>query len=72
MLFAYAQMPLINAYASVSSDDTSLNLSLSHCLHPYFVYANSEGSGESPLMRICTDSPEPSLLADEKYRYLVH
>ena len=30
--------------------------------HPYYVYASSEGCGESAHMRICADSSEPSLL----------
>ena len=39
-------MPLINAYACLGA----LIFSLSFHLHPYFVYAGSEGSGESAHM----------------------
>ena len=65
---ANAQMPKINANAGASGEHGCLNFSLSNHLHLYYVYASSEGSGESAHMRICADSPEPSLLA----RDLVH
>ena len=47
ILIAYGQRPVINVHAEVCSG-VSLHL------HPYFMYASSEGSG--------TDSSEPSLL----------
>ena len=40
----YAQKPTLNAYADVSSGP---NFGLSLHLHPYFVYASSEGAGKS-------------------------
>ena len=48
---AYAQMPLINAYADISSKVRCLNIFLSLQPHTYFVYASSESSGESAHMR---------------------
>ena len=48
---AYAQMPLINALADISSKARCLNFTLSLSLHSYFVYASSEGSDESGHMR---------------------
>ena len=48
------QLPLINAYAEVSSEGRGINFSVNLYLHPYFIYACREGSG---------DSPELSLLA---------
>ena len=45
--YPYAQMPLINAHDDVSSKDSALKLGQSIYLQPYFVYASSEGSGES-------------------------
>ena len=66
VLIAYAQMPLINAHAEVSSKARDIHFVLSLHLQPYFVYAISEGSGESAHMcrLICADSPEPLLLTD--------
>ena len=46
VLIAYAQMQLINAHAKLEFK-TFLRLHL----HPYFVLASSEGSGESAQMR---------------------
>ena len=47
MLIAYAQVPLINAHVDISSKARGLHFGL--CIHLllYFVYASSEGSGES-------------------------
>ena len=50
VLIAYAQMYLINAHSDVSSKVRGLSFVLSHHLHRYFVYASSEGSGESVHM----------------------
>ena len=47
---AYAQMPLINALADISSKARCINFDLSLRLPPYFVYASSEGSDESAHM----------------------
>ena len=47
---AYAQMYLINAHSDVSNKAKGLSFVLSHHLQPYFVYASSEGSGESVHM----------------------
>ena len=49
-------MPPSNAIADVSS---GTNFVMCLYLHPYFVHASSEGSGESA--HICTCSPESSL-----------
>ena len=46
VVITYAQRPLINAHADVSSRARNLNLSLSLHLHPYFEYASSQGSDE--------------------------
>ena len=43
-------MPLIKAHAEVSSEARGLNFCLSLHLHPYFMYASSEGSGGSAHM----------------------
>ena len=48
---AYAQTPQLNAHAEVFSGARGLNFGLSLHLHPYFVYASSEGSGESAQAR---------------------
>ena len=48
---AHAQTPPLNANAGVSSGIKVLNCDLSLHLHPYFVYASSERSGESAHMR---------------------
>ena len=50
VLIAYAQMLLINAHYVVSSNARGLNFGPRLHLHPYFVYASSEGSGESAHM----------------------
>ena len=47
---AYVQKPLLNAYADLSSMARGLFFCLSLHLHPYFVYASSEKSGESSLL----------------------
>ena len=57
-------MSLINDHFDVFSKARGLNSGLNRHLHSYFVYASREGSGESVSMHICTDSPEPLLLAD--------
>ena len=47
----YAQMLLIKAQAGVSNKARGLNFGIDLYLHPYFVNASSEGSGESAHMR---------------------
>ena len=49
VLIAYAQTPHlhINAHAVASGWATGLKVSLSLNLHPYFVYASSEGTAAS-------------------------
>ena len=49
---ANAQMPLINAIADVSGEARDLNFCLSLHLHPCFVYASTEDSGEYAHMQI--------------------
>ena len=49
-LIAYAQEPPLITHYDVSSEARLLNFSLNHHLHPYFVYASGEGSGEPMLM----------------------
>ena len=44
-------MPLTNAHAEISSKAGDMNFVLSLHLQSYFVYAISEGSGESAHMR---------------------
>ena len=66
LLTACAQMALINARPDVFKEARGLYFSMSLHLHPYFMYASSEGSSESA--HICADSPEPSL----QYGKLVH
>ena len=46
-LIAYAQIPLINAHADVSSKAMGLHFGLSLNQHPYLRYASSEFSGGS-------------------------
>ena len=41
------QKPPLNAHSDVSSRARGLNFGLSLHLHPYFVYASSEDSGET-------------------------
>ena len=43
-------MPLINAHADATREARGLKFGLSLHLHPYFVYASTEGSGESVHM----------------------
>ena len=50
VLIAYALMYLINANADVSSKAIGILFCMSIQLYPYFVHANSEGSGASPHM----------------------
>ena len=45
-----SHMPL-KAYADVSGDDKGLIFDLNLNLHPYFVYASSEGRDKSAHMR---------------------
>ena len=47
VLITCPKMPLINMHTDVSRNDTGLIFSQSLHLHPYFVYASSEGSGVS-------------------------
>ena len=51
-LIAYAQMPIINDHVDVSSEARCLTFGLSLHLHPHFLYASSEGSGESARLGI--------------------
>ena len=51
-LIAYAQVPLINAHADISSEARGVSVGLNLHLYAHFVYASSD------------DSQEPSLLAD--------
>ena len=50
-LIAYAQMSIINDHADVSSEARGRIFGLSLHLHLHFVYASSEGPGESAHMR---------------------
>ena len=47
VLIAYAQKPLLDANADVSSDARCLKFGPSLHLQPCFLYLSSEGSGES-------------------------
>ena len=47
VLIAYAQRPPLNAHPDVPSGPTCTIFGLRLYLHPYFVYASSEGSCES-------------------------
>ena len=49
--FEYARNDPINAHIDVSSGAKGLNFCLSHHLHPYAVYASSEGSSERAHLR---------------------
>ena len=49
-----AQKPPINVHTSPSSESIGLTFDLSHHRHPNFVYASSEGSGESVNLRRLT------------------
>ena len=51
VLIECAQMPLIIANVNLSSNPRHLNVGLSSHLHPYVVYASSEGSDVSAHMR---------------------
>ena len=44
VLISYAQMPLINTHSYVFSKAKGPNFGLEYHLHPYLVYARSEGS----------------------------
>ena len=50
VLIAHAQTSPLNSHAGESSRSRFLNCSLILHLHPYFVYASSEGSVESAHM----------------------
>ena len=55
IVIAYAQEPHLNTHAVVSMEAKGLNFCPSIHLLPYFVYANSEGSGaESPRSLRCS------------------
>ena len=41
----------LNAHTESFSGTSDINVGLSPQLHPYFVYARSEGSGETEHMR---------------------
>ena len=51
VFITYAQMPLINAHAEVSSKFRGQKYGLSFHLQRYFVYESSEDSSESAHMR---------------------
>ena len=51
VLIAYAQKPPLSAHAVIFSGAIGLHFGPSLQLHPDFVYANSEGSGEAARMR---------------------
>ena len=61
VLTAYAQMSLIKAYTDISSEANGLNFGMCLKLHP-FMCMRADMAFVS--LRICTDSPKPSLLAD--------
>ena len=48
---AYAQVNHLDTHADLPRGTICLKMSLGLHLHPYFVYASSEGSGESARMR---------------------
>ena len=47
VLIVYALSQYLNVYAQLSSGDIGLALSLALSYYPYFVYANSKGSGKA-------------------------
>ena len=51
VLYHICENAFLNAHAGVSSEVGGLNGGLSFYLHPHFVYASSEDSGESANMR---------------------
>ena len=51
VLIAFAQKPPLNAHADLHTVARGLNFGLTLHLHQNFVYASSEGSGESA--RLC-------------------
>ena len=51
VLIAYAQISTINMHADVSSRARGLSFDTSLHLYSYFVYASSEDSGVSALLR---------------------
>ena len=69
-LIALAQIPLIIAHAGESCEVRCLNVDLRLYLHPYFVHARSEGSGESAHM--CRHARAFAARRCDEYRYLVH
>ena len=70
LLTACAQVPLINAHPDVFKEARGLYFGLSLHLHPYFMYASSEGSGESAHMRRLAWAFAARWR--DKYRKLVH
>ena len=50
-MIVYAQIPLINAFTDLSSKVRCLTFGMSLHLYLYFMYASSEGSGESAIKR---------------------
>ena len=51
VLITYAQKPPLNTHADVIIGVKFLNSGSSLHLHPYYAYANNEGSGESAHLR---------------------
>ena len=68
----YAQMPLINVHADVSSEAGGLNFGLRLHLHPYFVNASSEGSYESAhrLSSLLVDAINTKISCTDAHMYL--
>ena len=52
VLIAYAKASLINTNAVEANKARGLNFGMGFHLHPYFVYASNEGSGEPAHMRM--------------------
>ena len=63
LVIAYGKRPLLNDLADVYSRTRGLNFAPDLLMHPYFVYASREGSGES-AQHICAGSLEPLLLGN--------
>ena len=51
VLIVYTQIPVINAFADLSSKVRCLTFGMSLHLYLYFMYASSEDSGESAIKR---------------------
>ena len=47
VIILYAQMPLMDAHADISSKAGGLHFGLNLHLHPYYVFASREGCGET-------------------------